>query len=269
MTDFITTALGDRLAYDLRGSGPALIFVAGAGPYRAVDPITTETAELASALGLTTVVYDRVGRGESQVEGRIGLDRELASIAALLDVVGSDSDSDSGAVLCGHSSGCSISLKAAAAGLPVTGLVLWEAPLGPENGGAREWAAEFERLLDAGDKQAALLWYMKDMPEEFLAGVRNSPVLGLLAEQVSGHLPDAESLAWIESGPLADVLADIHVPVEALIGLQTFPIMEGAADRLVAALPQATQKRFPGAMHSWEAAPMAEELAAFVLATRR
>ena len=123
MTEFTTTATGDRVAYDLRGAGPALIFVAGAGPFRAIDPWTTETAERAAQQGITTLVFDRLGRGESPAEGRLDLDRELDAIQPLLNVVGGS------AVLCGHSSGCSISLRAAAAGLPVEGLALWEAPL--------------------------------------------------------------------------------------------------------------------------------------------
>ncbi|WP_216699321.1 alpha/beta fold hydrolase [Arthrobacter sp. H14] len=123
MTEFAITARGDRVAYDLYGSGPAIIFVAGAGPFRATDPWTTETAERAAEQGVTTLVFDRLGRGESAAEGPLTLERELDAIAALLDVVGGP------AVLCGHSSGCSISLKGAAAGLPVEGLALWEAPL--------------------------------------------------------------------------------------------------------------------------------------------
>jgi hypothetical protein len=38
MTEFTTTTTGDQVAYDRRGAGPALIFVAGAGPFRAIDP---------------------------------------------------------------------------------------------------------------------------------------------------------------------------------------------------------------------------------------
>ena len=162
MTDFTTTARGDRVAYDLRGDGPAVIFVAGAGPFRAIDPWTTETAELAARAGIRTLVFDRLGRGESPAAGRLDLDRELAAIASLIELVGGS------AVLCGHSSGCSISLAAAARGLPVTGLVLWEAPFGPQDGPAREWAAEVERRIDAGDLEGALAYYMKDMPPEWL-----------------------------------------------------------------------------------------------------
>ena len=169
MTDFTTTALGDRVAYDLRGEGPALIFVAGAGPHRASDPWTTETAELAASSGIRTLVFDRLGRGESDATGLLDLDRELAALAALIEVVGGS------AVLCGHSSGCSISLAAAARGLRVNGLVLWEAPFGPQDGGAREWAAEVDRRVDAGDLESALEHYMKDMPPEWLEGARQSP----------------------------------------------------------------------------------------------
>jgi hypothetical protein len=38
MTEFTTTTTGDQVAYDRRGAGPAPIFVAGAGPFRAIDP---------------------------------------------------------------------------------------------------------------------------------------------------------------------------------------------------------------------------------------
>ena len=78
MTEFATTSTGDRVAYDRYGEGPALIFVAGAGPSRDSDPITTLTAQAVAARGFTTLVYDRLGRNESVAEGILGLHRELA-----------------------------------------------------------------------------------------------------------------------------------------------------------------------------------------------
>lgn len=257
---FVTTVRGDRVAYDLRGSGPALIFVAGAGPYRAIDPTTTETAERMAGLGVTTLVYDRLGRGESPVEGRIDLDRELEAIAALIEVAGGS------AALCGHSSGCSISMKAAASGLAVTGLALWEAPLGPEDGGAREWADEVDRRITAGDLDGAQRYSMKDMPPEFLEGVVDSPMWPALVAQVGSLRPDGESLAWAESAPLDEVCAEIRVPVLIMVGEETFPSMVVSSDALATAIPTAVQRRMPGAMHSWAAAPMAVELASFVTA---
>ena len=46
--------------------------------------------------------------------------------------------------------------QAAVFGLPVDGLALWEPPLGPWNAEAPQWAAEFERLITAGDLEGAL-----------------------------------------------------------------------------------------------------------------
>lgn len=261
MTEFVDTALGDRIAYDLRGNGgggPAIVFVAGAGPYRAVDPTTTATAELVSAQGIPTLVYDRVARGESVAQGPIHLDCELAALTSLVEIGGGS------AVLCGHSSGCSISLYAAAHGAPVAGLVLWEAPLGPEKSGIADWATEIGARLDAGDREGALVYYMRDMPPEWLEGARHSPMWPSLVGQVDAHRPDAESLAWAESGSRTELFAGIHVPVESLIGEQTMPIMQSAAEAIVTSIPGATRAVLPGANHSWEPDSMAAELVRFV-----
>lgn len=260
MTEFVTTASGDRVAFDRRGSGPALIFVAGAGQYRAVDSLTNATAEALAERGITTIVHDRLGRGESQVEGRIDLPRELSAIAALIETAGGE------AVLCGHSSGCTISLAAAVSGLPVTGLVLWEAPIGGITGGAQAWSEEVSRRIDSGDLEGAQVHYMKDMPREWLDGARSSPMWPALVAQVPSNRPDAESLAWAESEPLPQLLADVRIPVLAVYGEQTQQMMRDAAAALASAVPGGVQKEIPGANHGWDVPAMTEELAGFVAA---
>jgi pimeloyl-ACP methyl ester carboxylesterase len=260
MTEFVTTIAGDSVGYDRLGTGPTLIFVAGAGPHRGSDPLTSATAALVADHGITPVVYDRLGRGASQVEGTIDLARELAAIRALIEATGGS------AVLCGHSSGGTIALAAAASGLPVTGLVLWEAPIGGISGGAGAWAEEVARLTAAGDFDGAQSYYMKDMPPEWLEGARNSPIWPSMLAQVPSLGPDADSLAWAESAPLAELLADVRIPVEVLYGAEAMPIMRQAADRIVAAVPRAKQKSLAGQNHAWEASAMADELVRFVTA---
>jgi pimeloyl-ACP methyl ester carboxylesterase len=256
MTEFVITTLGDRIAYDRNGAGPGLVFVAGAGPHRAVDPVTTATAE--AVAGATSIVYDRIGRGDSTADGPIGLDRELAAIAALIDVAGGS------AVLCGHSSGCSIALAAAAAGLPVTGLVLWEAPFTEGPDVTREWIGEFERRLDAGDLRGALAEYMRDMPAEWRDEALEDP--GAVAQVVSFRA-DGESLVWVESAPYSERLATVRVPTLCLVGEDTFPGMPEAADAVAAAIPGAESRTVPGAYHTWDVEPMAALLGEFVAAT--
>lgn len=259
MTHYATTSQGDRVAYDLRGTGPAVVFVTGAGPDRADDPITAETAQRVADAGLTAITFDRLGRGESPAEGSLDLDRELAAVAAMIEVAGGS------AVLVGHSSGCSLSLRAADAGLPVVGLALWEAPLGDPAATTQAWADEIERLLDAGDHENAMRHYMKDMPPEWLAGMETSPAWPMIARTVAAYRADAQSLAWAQRA-LEDGTLDVSVPVLAMYGTETFPEMPVAATSIVAAVPKGTEKEMPGAMHSWEPEPMAAELAEFARA---
>lgn len=264
MSLHLTTSRGDAVGYDRHGSGPAVLFVAGAGPYRAIDPVTTATAERVAARGLTALVHDRVGRGESRVAGRIDLDRELDAIAALLDAAGGS------AVLVGHSSGCSIALAAAARGLPVDGLVLWEAPLDPpeEHGAVRAWVDEVDRRVQAGDLEGAMRHYMKDMPAEFWEAARRSPAFPDMVAQAGAYVADGESLAWASSAPLTELLAGVRVPVLALVGQETFPGMAEAAQALADAVPGARWERVPGADHTWDIAAMADRLGTFAAETR-
>lgn len=260
MTDYVTTALGDRIAYDRYGEGPGLIFVAGAGPFRAIDPVTTETAELAAKQGLATIVYDRIGRGDSETEDTtIGLDRELAAIRSLMDLLGGS------AALCGHSSGGSISLAAAAQGLPVTALALWETPIAPV-GTVAEWIGEVERRIDAGDFDGALAQYMKDMPPIWLEEARKDPMYDAYAAMVVSYRADGESLVWADSAPQAELFADVRVPVQFMVGTETFDEMHAAAASVLATIPGSVKKELPGAFHTWESAPMAADLAGFVRA---
>jgi pimeloyl-ACP methyl ester carboxylesterase len=255
MSTFITTALNDRIAFDRRGDGPAIIFVAGAGPWREIDPATTHTAELIAEKGFSTVVYDRVGRGESTADGPITVDRELAAIEALVEEVGG------AAVLCGHSSGCSLALLAAARGIPVSGLALWEAPLAPPHSGASEWANQLRELLAEGERERALDLYMHDMPPEILEMVKSIPAMITQADSLQ---PDADSLAWAESAPHATLFAGIRVPVIVMVGTSSYDeVMVPAAESIVAAIPGAEWMRVPGAQHEWVPADMADTLAEF------
>ncbi|WP_413452608.1 alpha/beta hydrolase [Georgenia phoenicis] len=254
----LVTARGDRVVYDRHGTGPGLVFVAGAGPHRATDPVTTATAR--AMPGVTTVVYDRLGRGESTADGAVGLDRELAALAALIDEVGGS------AVLCGHSSGCSIALHATVAGLPVTGLALWEAPIAGDPAQILAWTDEFLRLLDAGELERARVHYMRDMPVEWLEAARSSPDWPEVVAQTGSLRADAESIAWAVSAPARDLLGGIDVPVLAMAGTETFEEMVDSSALLADAIPGAREVRVPGAFHTWEPEAMARTLSALVAA---
>lgn len=262
MTELVTSTRGDRVAYDRygpAGGSPAVVLVAGAGSLRGDVAIVAATARLIADEGLTVLVPDRLGRGESTADGRLDLDRELEGLRAVVEAAGGR------AVLCGHSSGCSISLYAAAQGLPVDGLVLWEAPVAAPAQRIADWVDELERRIDAGELEAAQEWYMKDMPPEWLAGAKASPAWPAIYAGVVSLRADGESLRWatgqLESGALRD---QVEVAVLATYGTSTVPEMVVAADRLRAVLPQAEVREILGAHHTWDPAAFAPVLATFV-----
>ena len=259
-TLWVNTPVGDRVAYDVhdtgRGEGPAVVFIAGAGPYRALDPNTAQTAVLLAERGIRTYVYDRIGRGESVAEGALTLERELSAVAAVLEVAGGH------AVLWGQSSGSAIALRAASDGLAVDGLALWEAPLAQIQD-ADGWAREFARLVDAGDDLGALEHYSKDMPPEMLKALKESPRLPQILQTIPSQRADAAAIAWADRAIATGGLATIAVPVLAMTGEITRPVMAQAATAIATAVPNGRAVTVGGARHRWEPEAMAVAVADF------
>jgi pimeloyl-ACP methyl ester carboxylesterase len=257
MTQHVTSVAGDQVGFDRYGEGPAVVFVAGAGPDRATDPITTRTAELVAEQGFTTVVFDRLGRGDSPADGVLDLDRELSALAAAIDVAGLP------AVLVGHSSGCAIALAAADEEQPVAGLLLWEAPLGGSLADVTEWIDEFERRLDAEDYVGAMEHYMKDMPPEWLAGIKASPDVEDVARTSVSKRADGQALVRATELLETGALRELAVPVLAVYGTETFPEMPVAAERIAEVATRGAAEEVAGAQHSWEPEAMAARIVRF------
>ena len=262
MTTFATSADGTRLAYDRFGEdGPTVIFVAGAFQYRAFDPVTTELAGQLAARGFTVVDYDRRGRGESVATGPLTLARSIEDIAALIDANGGQ------AALFGGSSGGAISLAAAAAGLPVTKLALWEVPLDEELGtDGTEFLAGLRKKIAAGDNERVVEYFMQDMPPEWLEASRQSDAWPLMCAIAPSLEADAESLAWSQSAKRTELWANVTQPTLVLIGEETLPFMPAAAESIVSALRNAQLRRIPAADHQWDPATLTPVLAEFFAA---
>src|SRR4051794_9530711 len=140
--DTLNSADGTRIAFDRRGSGPALIVVGGAFSDRSWQGDVRIAEALAGAF--TTITWDRRGRGDSGDEARTyATEREIEDLAALAERVGGRP-----AVL-GMSSGGALALRAAAAGVPMSRLAVYEAPYVPLEGSAAPPADHRERLREA------------------------------------------------------------------------------------------------------------------------
>src|SRR5512139_2125602 len=120
-TEFATSIDGTRIAYEVTGSGPALVLVDGALCHRAMGPARGLANELAGAF--TVYTYDRRGRGESGAgTAPWAVEREVEDLAAVVAVAGGS------AHVFGASSGGALALEAARHGLPIERLAVYEAP---------------------------------------------------------------------------------------------------------------------------------------------
>ena len=228
----VTSADATTIAFDQIGSGTPLVLVAGAACDRAVDgPIA---AGLASHF--TVVNYDRRGRGDSTDTPPYAVEREIEDLEILLAAAGGS------AVVVGLSSGGALAAHAAAAGLPISHLVLWEPPfrLDPDaQRAAREYGEQTRALLADGRRGDALELFMTmvGMPAEAIAGMRHSP-----------YWAQGEKLAPTLAYDAA-VMGDGSVPGDrfATITAATAVLTGGASPEWFRAAGRAAAEAIPGA----------------------
>jgi pimeloyl-ACP methyl ester carboxylesterase len=163
----VRSADGTHIAFDRLGEGRPVILVTGASISRAIH------AQLAELLAgdFTVFNYDRRGRGDTGDTPPYRTEREVEALDAVITEAGGT------AAVFGNSSGAVLALRAAAAGLPVTKLALWEPPFMVDPEAPRrqqEYVTQLAQLLDAGRRGGAMELFMRTvgLPEEMIAGMR-------------------------------------------------------------------------------------------------
>jgi pimeloyl-ACP methyl ester carboxylesterase len=166
----VKSADGTVIAYDRTGDGPPLIVSVGAFCTRHTFVAPGELTQR-----FTVVTYDRRGRGDSGDTQPFALEREYQDLAAVAAATGPQPP-----FVFGHSSGAAIALRAAAAGLPVAGLVAYEAPFLNEDSPrpSADPAERIRELVGEGRRSEAVAFWMSDvvgMPTEMLAQMDGAP----------------------------------------------------------------------------------------------
>lgn len=164
----VRSADGTSIAYERRGDGPVLVLVDPAGGYRDFNAQTSLAEALAGRF--TVVSYDRRGRGRSTDTPPYAVRREVEDLAAVIAAVGAPE-----AFAHGASSGALLCLQAAAAGVPVRRLSLWEPPIGDDADRLEGEAlrARLDDLVAAGRRGEAVDVFLGSIgvPAEVLVGM--------------------------------------------------------------------------------------------------
>jgi len=163
---------GTAIAYERLGSGPPLILVDGALCSRQFGPMPKFASLLAQHF--TVFMYDRRGRGASTDTKPYAKEREVEDIEALIR------DAGGSAFVMGVSSGAGLALEAAASGLRIGKLAVYEPPymvrpLDSERHARADHEEQLKRLLVAGKRGDAVKYFMRQMvgiPAIFVAMMR-------------------------------------------------------------------------------------------------
>ena len=260
----VTSKDGTAITYTRGGDGPAVVLVGGG-----LDD-GTENATLIPTLADSFLVanYARRGRGDSGDTPPYSLEREIDDLAAVIEVIGGHAHAF------GASSGGALLLEAAAAGLSLDRIAVWEVPyaVGEEAvAGWREYAAALREALARDDRDHALELFLRlaGSPQEVVEQVKASehwPMMRVLARSL-GY--DA---ACLGDGPPPTVrLGMISQPTLVITGpggeeaMQEMAVdfMGNSADAIVAAMPAAKRVRLADGGHMVEPAVLGPVLASW------
>ena len=235
MPEFTISADGTSIAYDMAGSGPALVLTGGAFNTRqSPGPLVGLLAP-----HFTVYTWDRRGRGDSGNTPPYAIERELDDLAAVIAAAGGS------AFAYGHSSGAILILEAAARGAAITKLAVYEPPYVPGDLAAM---AGVQPALDAGDPALAALTFVKGTGAENTDGLTQSPwwpAMVAIADTL------AYDLALMGDGVVPiKRLAAIRVPVLAMDGGASPAWAADAAVAIEAAVPDGSRRTLKDQTHN-------------------
>jgi pimeloyl-ACP methyl ester carboxylesterase len=246
---------GTSIAYERVGAGPALILVDAAGNYRDFRPLRAPVELLAAEF--TVYLYDRRGRGGSTDTLPYAVEREVDDLAALIAEAGGS------ARVYAMSSGCLLALHAAAGGLAIPKLALFEPPVEPAESptGESDFTAELAGLVAAGRRREAVEFFHRGIgvPEEIMAQM--TPSVWAALEAVAPtlvydcRLSDAMSLRLIRS---------VTVPTLVIDSQGSDGQLTGMAATVVEALPNGAHRSLAGAWHGVPDETLAPVLTGFL-----
>jgi pimeloyl-ACP methyl ester carboxylesterase len=204
--------------------------------------------------------YDRRGRGDSGDTPPYAIERELEDLDALIREAGGS------AAVFGFSSGALLSAKAAARGLAISKLALYDPPylvVGSRPRPDVDHAAHIAELVDSGRRGEAVEYFQAELvgiPRDIVVQLRHAPFRPAL--EATAHTLVYETL--ISNDPaLPGEVGSIGVPTLVMVGEASAPELQSAAQSLARAVPRAELRSLPGMTHDLVPEAIGPQLEAF------
>jgi len=238
---------GTAIAFDKTGQGPAIILVGGALSDRSA------AGPLASLLAphFTVFAYDRRGRGDSGDTAPYAVECEVEDIDALIKEAGGS------AFVLGHSSGAVLALEAAARGLAVTRLALFEPPFIVDDSRPpvpSDYVAQVSDLVSAGRRGDAVEFFMTQavgVPDDLVVQMRGMPMWAAMEKAAHTLAYDGKIMGDNMAGNSlrANQWASVTIPTLVMDGGASPAWMRNAAQALADILPHARYHTVEDQMH--------------------
>lgn len=246
----VTSSDGTRIAFDQSGSRPAIILVVGAFNDRSAG------APLARFLEqhFTVFNYDRRGRGESGDTAPYAIDREIEDLEALIARAGGT------ACIFGYSSGATLALRAAAYGLAIPRLALYDPP--PTGARAGQLAPQLAELVAADRRGDAVELFQTEavgIPEFIVVQMRNAPFRPALEKMAHTLVYESLILQALPDG----LEGSIQMPVLVMDGEESPEALRQSALSLATTLPDGHYRTLPGHGHDIDPAAVGPVLKEF------
>lgn len=212
---------GTTIAFDRIGSGPAIVIVDGAFVCRAIDQLPVRLAELL-ADRFTVAHYERRGRGNSGDTPPYAVQHEIEDLQAVVEAVGGS------ACVLGMSSGAVLALEAAARGVAIEKLVLYEPPFIVDDSRPPlpwNYVAHLDELVAAGRRGDAIEYALTKA-----VGLPAEDVRAMRAEQFFAAMEAVAHTAAYDGAIMADTMAGRPLPLQRWASV-TIPALVLVGDR--------------------------------------
>ncbi|MCX5065992.1 alpha/beta hydrolase [Micromonospora lupini] len=252
------SADGTSIAFDRVGQGPALIIVGGGPTDRSAN---NQLVELL-APNFTVFNYDRRGHGGSGDTRPYAVSREYEDLEALIHEAGQ------AVHMYGTSGGGMIALEAAARGLAINRLAVWEPPYIVDDSRAPVPADYQQQLVDLlaenrrGDMVELFFTTAVGMPAEHVTPMRQMPFWK--DTEAVAHTLVYDAMITGDFSLPAERIANVPVPTLVVDG-GTTPWLTAAAGALADVVPNVRRATLSGQPHNVDAAAIAPTLAEFLV----